>query len=143
MRQRLLEHLTSGLESYVKFRATNPLALYVHVPKYPLTYPELEGKRLTLSIIFSTYIIIVHFEGCQITFEIGNRCANFAYLWTDLTLSRLFAESVFSAPFYIQNLLNSERFPQYQINYPNVFLNSLMQVRRHVYCYLLNLYTLN
>jgi hypothetical protein len=85
MRQRLLEHLTSGLESYVKFRATNPLALYVHVPKYPLTYPELEGKRLTLSIIFSTYIIIVHFEGCQITFEIGNRSANSAHLWTDLT----------------------------------------------------------
>lgn len=44
MRQRLLDHLTSELESYVKFRAADPLALYIHVPKAPLTYPELEGS---------------------------------------------------------------------------------------------------
>ena len=51
MRQRLLDHLTSELESYVKFRAADPLALYIHVPKSPLTYPELEGKRLSPSDI--------------------------------------------------------------------------------------------
>ncbi|XP_024368115.1 uncharacterized protein [Physcomitrium patens] len=78
MRQRLLDHLTSELESYVKFRATDPLALYIHVPKAPLSYPELE-------------------------------------------------DSVFSAPFYIQNLLDNERSPNYQVNDPNGFLNSLMQ----------------
>lgn len=78
MRQRLLDYLTSELESYVKFRATDPLALYIHVPKAPLAYPELE-------------------------------------------------DSVFSSPFYIQNLLDSERFPNYQINDPNGFLNSLAQ----------------
>lgn len=44
MRQRLLDYLTSELESYVKFRATDPLALYIHVPKAPLAYPELEGR---------------------------------------------------------------------------------------------------
>lgn len=43
MRNRLLGHLTTELESYVKFRATDPLALYIHVPKAPLAYPELEG----------------------------------------------------------------------------------------------------
>lgn len=40
------------------------------------------------------------------------------------------ADSVFSAPFYIQNLLDNERSPNYQVNDPNGFLNSLMQVRR-------------
>lgn len=38
------------------------------------------------------------------------------------------AESVFSAPFYLQNLLDAERFPNYPINDPVGFLNSLMQV---------------
>lgn len=77
MRKRLLDHLTTELESYVKFRATNPLALYIHVPRTPLAYPEL-------------------------------------------------AESVFSAPFYLQNLLDIDRFPNYPINDPDRFLNSLM-----------------
>ncbi|CAM6077021.1 unnamed protein product [Sphagnum tenellum] len=77
MRKRLLDHLTTELESYVKFRATNPLALYIHVPRTPLAYPEL-------------------------------------------------AESVFSAPFYLQNLLDNDRFPNYPINDPVRFLNSLM-----------------
>ena len=45
MRQRLLDHLTSELASYVKFRATDPLALYIHVPKPPLTHPELAGTQ--------------------------------------------------------------------------------------------------
>ncbi|CAM6026456.1 unnamed protein product [Sphagnum balticum] len=77
MRKRLLDHLTTELESYVKFRATNPLALYIHVPRTPLAYPEL-------------------------------------------------AESVFCAPFYLQNLLDIDRFPNYPINDPVRFLNSLM-----------------
>ncbi|KAH9562610.1 hypothetical protein CY35_05G081400 [Sphagnum magellanicum] len=77
MRKRLLDHLTTELESYVKFRATDPLALYIHVPRTPLAYPEL-------------------------------------------------AESVFSAPFYLQNLLDIDRFPNYPINDPVRFLNSLM-----------------
>jgi len=49
MRQLLLDHLTSELESYVKFRAADPLALYIHDPKAPLAYPELAGKRLSPS----------------------------------------------------------------------------------------------
>ncbi|KAH9554372.1 hypothetical protein CY35_08G060500 [Sphagnum magellanicum] len=77
MRKQLLDHLTTELESYVKFRATDPLALYIHIPRTPLAYPEL-------------------------------------------------AESVFSSPFYLQNLLDFERFPNYPINDPLGFLNSLM-----------------
>jgi DnaJ family protein C protein 13 len=77
MRKQLLDHLTTELESYVKFRATDPLALYIHIPRTPLAYPEL-------------------------------------------------AESVFSSPFYLQNLLDFEHFPNYPINDPLGFLNSLM-----------------
>eukprot|EP00250_Pteridium_aquilinum_P018104 c23944_g1_i1 orf=785-7753(-) len=76
MREHLLEHLKAELEPYVKFRASDPLALYIHVPKAPLVYPEL-------------------------------------------------SESVFVAPFYVENLLDVERFPNYQINDPVTFLNSL------------------
>jgi DnaJ family protein C protein 13 len=39
-----------------------------------------------------------------------------------------YAESVFSSPFYLQNLLDFERFPNYPINDPLGFLNSLMLV---------------
>lgn len=53
--------------------------------------------------------------------------------WPNLTFFIERADSVFSAPFYIQNLLDGERFPNYQINDPNGFLNSLMQVRRPVH----------
>jgi len=58
MRKRLLDHLTTELESYVKFRATNPLALYIHVPRTRLAYPELAGRvqGLGLSYITSSYI---------------------------------------------------------------------------------------
>lgn len=76
MRERLLDYLKAELEPFVKFRASDPLALYIHVPKAPLVYPEL-------------------------------------------------TESVFSAPFYLENLLDTERFPNYQINDPVTFLNSL------------------
>lgn len=76
MRERLLDYLKAELEPYVKFRASDPLALYIHVPKAPLVYPEL-------------------------------------------------SESVFAAPFYVENLLDVERFPNYQINDPVTFLNSL------------------
>lgn len=55
MRQRLLDHLFSELESYVKFRAADPLALYIHVPKAPLTYPELAGKHLSPSYSSPSY----------------------------------------------------------------------------------------
>lgn len=78
MRQRLLEHLTNELEPYVKFRASDPLALYIRSPKDPVEYPEL-------------------------------------------------AETIFTAPFYLQNLLDSERFPNYQIIDDVGFLNSLIQ----------------
>lgn len=78
MRQRLLEHLTNELEPYVKFRASDPLALYIRSPKPPVEYPEL-------------------------------------------------TETIFTAPFYLQNLLDSERFPNYQIIDDVGFLNSLMQ----------------
>ncbi|BBN14040.1 DnaJ homolog subfamily C member 13 [Marchantia polymorpha subsp. ruderalis] len=77
MRKRLLEHLTNELEPYVKFRATDPMALYIHIPRSPLTYPELD-------------------------------------------------ESVFAAPFYLQNLLDDKRYPSYLINDPVGFFNSLL-----------------
>ena len=49
--------------------------------------------------------------------------------YLELILSLLdLVESVFSAPFYLENLLDSERFPNYQINDPLQFLNSLMLV---------------
>lgn len=48
MRQRLLDHLTSELEQYVKFRASDSMALYVHNPQAPLYYPELAGKCLLM-----------------------------------------------------------------------------------------------
>lgn len=76
MRERLLDFLKADLEPYVKSRATDPLALYIHIPKSPLFYPEL-------------------------------------------------TDSVFSAPFYLENLLDTERFPNYQINDPVSFLNNL------------------
>lgn len=44
MRERLLDHLTSELEPYVKSRASDPMAPYVHTPRDPLHYPELTGK---------------------------------------------------------------------------------------------------
>lgn len=44
MRQRLLDHLTSELEPYVKSRANDPMAPYVHTPRAPIYYPELTGK---------------------------------------------------------------------------------------------------
>ncbi|CAM6112927.1 unnamed protein product [Calypogeia fissa] len=77
MRKLLLEHLTNELEPYVKFRASDPLALYIHMPRSPLVYPEL-------------------------------------------------ADSVFAAPFYLQNLLDDKRFPTYQINDSVGFFNSLV-----------------
>jgi len=61
MRQLLLDHLTSELESYVKFRAADPLALYIHVPKAPLSYPELTGKYLSPPFSILIYIKNVHF----------------------------------------------------------------------------------
>eukprot|EP01018_Ginkgo_biloba_P000780 Gb_17024 [translate_table: standard] len=78
MRERLLEYLTNELEPFVKFRASDSLALYIHTPKTPFEYPEL-------------------------------------------------AETLFTAPFYLQNLLDSERFPNYQIIDPVGFLSNLMQ----------------
>ncbi|XP_057836865.1 uncharacterized protein LOC131047061 isoform X1 [Cryptomeria japonica] len=78
MRERLLEHLTNVLEPYVKFRASDSLALYIDSPKAPLEYPEL-------------------------------------------------AETTFTEPFYLQNLLDLERFPNYQIIDPAGFLHSLMK----------------
>lgn len=45
MRERLLEYLVAELGPYVKFRASDPMALYIHVPKPPLAYPELEGNQ--------------------------------------------------------------------------------------------------
>lgn len=44
MRQRLLDHLTSELEPYVKARASDPMAPYVHTPRPRIDYPELAGK---------------------------------------------------------------------------------------------------
>lgn len=64
MRQRLLDHLTSELESYVKFRAADPLALYIHVPKAPLTYPELAGKSLCPSPNSPDTPVTYDFQGC-------------------------------------------------------------------------------
>ncbi|KAG0579697.1 hypothetical protein KC19_4G117600 [Ceratodon purpureus] len=77
MRQRLLDHLTSELEPYVKSRANDPMAPYVHTPRAPIYYPEL----------------------------------------TDI---------VFSAPYYLQNILDMDRFPDYPISDPDGFLRSLM-----------------
>lgn len=39
------------------------------------------------------------------------------------------ADMVFSAPFYLQNLLDKDRFPDYPIRAPDEFLSSLMLVR--------------
>lgn len=39
------------------------------------------------------------------------------------------ADMVFSAPFYLQNLLDEERYHGYPINDPNGFMESLMLVR--------------
>ncbi|KAI5070204.1 hypothetical protein GOP47_0014547 [Adiantum capillus-veneris] len=89
MRERLLDYLKAELEPFVKFRASDPLALYIHVPKAPLVYPEL-------------------------------------------------SESVFVAPFYVENLLDVERFPNYQINDPVTFLNSLTLELRKCSTNLLN-----
>lgn len=44
MRQRLVDHLTSELEPYVRARSSDPMALYVHTRRAPLYYPELAGK---------------------------------------------------------------------------------------------------
>lgn len=44
MRQRLLDHLTHELEPFVRARATNSMALFVHTPRTPIFYPELVGK---------------------------------------------------------------------------------------------------
>ena len=48
MRERLLDHLKAELEPYVKFRASDPLALYIHIPKAPLMYPELSGELIAV-----------------------------------------------------------------------------------------------
>lgn len=77
MRQRLLDHLTHELEPFVRARATNSMALFVHTPRTPIFYPEL-------------------------------------------------VDMVFSAPFYLQNLLDEERFRDYPISNPEGFLSSLM-----------------
>jgi DnaJ family protein C protein 13 len=49
MRDRLVEYLKAELDPYVKFRASDPLALYIHVPKAPLVYPELSGEFVAFS----------------------------------------------------------------------------------------------
>ncbi|KAG0590844.1 hypothetical protein KC19_1G130600 [Ceratodon purpureus] len=77
MRQRLVDNLSSQLEPYVRARASDSMALYVHSRRAPVNYPEL-------------------------------------------------ADMVFSAPFYLQNLLDEERYHGYPINEPDVFLSSLM-----------------
>jgi DnaJ family protein C protein 13 len=61
MRKRLLDHLTTELESYVKFRATNPLALYIHVPRTPLAYPELAGRVQGLGFRAQLHHFQLHF----------------------------------------------------------------------------------
>jgi len=44
MRKRLLDHLTSELEVYVRARASDAKAIYLHTPRAPIYYPELAGK---------------------------------------------------------------------------------------------------
>lgn len=44
MRRNLVDHLTRELEPYVKFRASDPMALYVHTSRAPIHYPQLAGK---------------------------------------------------------------------------------------------------
>lgn len=46
MRQRLLDHLTGELEPYVRARAYDPMAPYLHEPRPRIDYPELAGKFL-------------------------------------------------------------------------------------------------
>lgn len=77
MRRNLVDHLTRELEPYVKFRASDPMALYVHTSRAPIHYPQL-------------------------------------------------ADMIFSAPFYLQNLLDKDRFSDYLITDPERFLSSLM-----------------
>lgn len=87
MKQRLLDHLTSELESYVKFRAADPLALYIHVPKSPLTYPELEGNCLSPFVIPPIFITILCIFMTTNSNNRGNRepwCKSCS-MWTDLT----------------------------------------------------------
>lgn len=43
MRQRLLDHLSNELEPYVKARASDPMAPYVHILRPRIEYPELAG----------------------------------------------------------------------------------------------------
>lgn len=41
------------------------------------------------------------------------------------------ADMIFSAPFYLQNLLDKDRFSDYLITDPERFLSSLMLVKSH------------
>lgn len=62
MRKLLLEHLTNELEPYVKFRASDPLALYIHMPRSPLVYPELAGTERKLFNLHYTIVFDVYFR---------------------------------------------------------------------------------
>ena len=97
----------------MKFRASDPLALYIHVPKPPVTYPELSGKFHKASSISKFVDEIIFFYLVQYIFIL------------------YFSEFMFSAPFYLENLLDTERFQNYQINDPVTFLNSLILVGLH------------
>eukprot|EP00245_Coleochaete_scutata_P003630 TRINITY_DN1538_c0_g4_i1.p1 TRINITY_DN1538_c0_g4~~TRINITY_DN1538_c0_g4_i1.p1 ORF type:complete len:1010 (+),score=211.09 TRINITY_DN1538_c0_g4_i1:185-3031(+) len=83
MKAQLIQCLTSHLESYVKARAGDPMAVYLYTPRAPLVYPEL-------------------------------------------------SDAVFAAPLYLQNLMDVERFPSYEIESPVIFHNSVMQELRKV-----------
>lgn len=78
-------------------------------------------QRIFVTVMVYIFSVFSHSVAkCRVHFELIHE--NLFPLCCDC------AESVFSAPFYLQNLLDAERFPNYPINDPVGFLNSLMQV---------------
>ena len=64
MRQRLLDHLTSELEPYVKARASDPMAPFLHTRRAPIYYPELTGKSGLILYFTSVHGLIILLQNC-------------------------------------------------------------------------------
>ncbi|KAH7421759.1 hypothetical protein KP509_13G074000 [Ceratopteris richardii] len=66
MRDRLLDYLKGELEPFVKFRASDPLALYIHVSKAPLDYPELSDSVFVAPFYLEHLLNVECFPNYQI-----------------------------------------------------------------------------
>lgn len=71
MRESLLEHLTNELGTYVKFRASDPLALYIYSPKPPLEYPELTDTIFIEPFYLKNLIDVEQFPNYEIVDPAG------------------------------------------------------------------------